>query len=92
MLIITAFLGGTVLAFSFSVIILLPAILLAWVIVLADGLLTASSGMSIALQMVLVAVVLQFGYVAAIAVKWAVLAGRRRYKSGRFAMVPDGTF
>src|SRR5579862_7620115 len=85
-------LGATMLAFRFNVIILLPAILFGWVVALVNGVVTASPGASIALQMALVAVALQVGYVAGIVLKWAVLASRRRHESGKPAMVPDGTF
>jgi hypothetical protein len=80
------------LAFRFNVFILLPAILFGWMVALVNGVVTASSGTSIAFQMALVAVTLQLGYVAGIVLKWAVLAGQRRQASGKPAMVPDGTF
>jgi hypothetical protein len=86
------FLGATVLAFRFNVIILLPAVLFGWVVALGEGVVTASSGTSIAFHMVLIAVALQFGYVGGIVLKWTVLASRRRRESGRLTMVPDGTF
>ena len=80
------------LAFRFNVIILLPAILFGWMVALVNGVATASSGASIALQMALVAVVLQLGYVAGIVLKWAMLASRHHDESGKSAMVPDGSF
>ena len=92
MLTILGFLGATVLAFRFNVIILLPAILFGWMAVLVSGILTASSGASIALHMVLVAIALQVGYLAGIIFKWALLTSRRRSLSNKPAMVPDGTF
>src|ERR1700726_4558328 len=90
MLAILGSLGGIVLAFRFNVIILLPAVLIGWMMVLVNGVVTANSGASIAFQMVLVAVALQLGYVAGIVLKWAVLASRRRHESGKPAMVADG--
>jgi hypothetical protein len=69
--------------------ILLPAILLGWMLVLVGGLLNANSGASIALQMVLVAVVLQLGYVAGIICKWALLAARRGNWSEKPAAVRE---
>ena len=92
MLAILGSLGATMLAFRFNVIILLPAILLGWMVAFVNGVVTASSGASIAFQMALVAVALQVGYVGGFVVKWAVLASRRRHESGKPAMVPDGTF
>jgi len=92
MLAILGSLGATMLAFRFNVIILLPAILFGWMVAFVHGLVTASSGASIAFQMALVAVALQVGYVAGIVLKWAVLASRRRHESGKPAMVSDGTF
>jgi hypothetical protein len=92
MLAILGSLGATMLAFRFNVIILLPAILFGWMVAFVYGLVTASSGASIAFQMALVAVALQVGYVAGIVLKWAVLASRRRHESGKPAMVSDGTF
>ena len=92
MLAILGSLAGIVLAVRFNVIILLPAILLGWMVALVNGVVTASSGASIALQMALVAVVLQLGYMAGIVLKWAMLASRRHHESSKSAMVPDGTF
>ena len=92
MLAILGSLAGIVLAFRFNVIILLPAILFGWMVALLNGMLTASSGTSIALQMAQVAVVLQLGYVAGIVLKWAMLASRHHDESGKSAMVPDGSF
>ena len=92
MLAILGSLGGIVLAFRFNVIILLPAILFGWLAVLADGLVNANSGASIAFHMALIAVALQFGYMAGIGLKWAVLVSRHRRESGKPAMVPEATF
>jgi len=92
MLAILGSLGGIVLAFRFNVIILLPAIMFGWMVALVNGVVTASSGTSIALQMAQVAVVLQLGYVAGIVLKWAMLASRHHDESGKSAMVADGTF
>ena len=92
MLAILGSLGAIMLAFRFNVIILLPAILFGWMVALLNGVVTGSSGASIAFQMVLVAVALQLGYVAGIVVKWAMLASRRRHEAGKPVMVPDGTF
>jgi len=91
MLAILGSLGGILLAFRFNVIVLLPAILLGWMVALVDGVVTASSGASTALQMALVAVALQFGYMAGIVVKCAMLSSRHR-RSSKPVMVPDGTF
>ena len=92
MLAILGSLAGIVLVFRFNVIILLPAVLFGWTVALVSGVVTASSGASIALQMVLVAVGLQLGYAAGIVFKWAVLASRSRHEAHKSAMVPDGTF
>ena len=92
MLAILGFLGAVAMSFRFNMFILLPAILLGWVLVLVGGLVNASSAASIALQMVLLAAVLQVGYLAGIILKWAVLASRRGSWSEKPAPVPDGTF
>lgn len=92
MLTILAFLGGTVLAFRFNVLILLPTILFGWMLVLVGGVVAGSSGSSIALMMALVTIVLQVGYLAGIVLKWAWLASWRRGWSGKPAVAPDGTF
>ena len=83
-------LGAILLSLRFNVIILLPAILFGWMVALVNGVVTASSGTSIVLQMVLVAVALQLGFVAALVLKWAALVGRRHH--AKAAMMPDGTF
>jgi hypothetical protein len=93
MLVTLGFLGAaTLVAFRFNVIILLPAILFGWMVALVNGVVTASSGGSIAFQMALVAVALQLGYMAGFVLKWAMLASRHRHGSGKSAMLPDGTF
>lgn len=92
MLAILGSFAAIVLAFRFNVFILLPATLFGWVVALVNGLVTASTIGSIAFEMALVAIALQFGYVAGIVLKWAVLAGRRRHETAKPAMVPDGTF
>lgn len=92
MLAILGTVGGMVLAFRFNVIILLPAIVFGWIVTLVSGVVTASSGSSIAFQMVLVAVALQLGYVTGAVLKCAMLATGRRHESGKPAMVRDGTF
>jgi hypothetical protein len=89
MLAILGFLFATVLSFRFNMFILLPAILLGWMLVVVDGLLNANSGVSIALQMVLVAVVLQLGYVGGIVLKWALLSARRGSWSEKATAVPE---
>jgi hypothetical protein len=89
MLTILGFLGAVVLSFRFNMFVLLPAIVLGWALVLVAGLLHASSATSIALQMVMVAVVLQLGYVAGIVAKWALLASRRGSWSERHAAVRE---
>jgi hypothetical protein len=91
MLAILGFLA-TVLSFRFNMFILLPAILLGWMLVLVSGIVHGGSGAAIALQLVLVAIVLQFGYLAGIILKWALLAGWRRNWSDKPAALPDGTF
>lgn len=75
-------LGAILLALRFNVIILLPAILFGWAVALVNGIVSASSGTSIVLQMVLVAVALQIGFVGALILKWAVLVGRRQHRAG----------
>lgn len=92
MLSILGFLGGTVLAWRFPVFVLFPAILFGWMLVLVSGLLTASPGASIAVHMVFVAIALQFGYLAGIILKWALLASWRHGWSTKPTMMPDGTF
>jgi hypothetical protein len=92
MLILLGFLGAIVLAFRFNVFILLPAVLLGWMLVLVSGLAAANSGALIAFHMVLVAIVLQVGYLAGIICKWALLASGRRSWSHKPGVVPDGTF
>ena len=89
---IMEFLGAAVLASRFNVIILPPAMLFGWMVVLVDGLVTASSGTAIALRMLQVAIALQSCYVAGIVLKWAVLTSRNRRASGKLAMAPDSTF
>jgi hypothetical protein len=92
MAIMLGFLGTTVLALRFNVAILLPAIVIAWMLVLVNGILTASSGASITSHIVLVAIVLQLGYMAGIIFKWTLLARRRHSWSAKPAPMPDGTF
>ena len=93
MLTILGFLGATMLAWRFPVLVLLPAIMFGWMLVLVSGLLTASSGASIMLHMVLVAVAMQLGYLAGIILKWALLAAWRYGWSTHYKpMMPDGTF
>jgi hypothetical protein len=92
MAIMLGFLGTTVLALRFNVAILLPAIVIAWMLVLVNGILTASSGASITSHIVLVAIVLQLGYMAGIILKWTLLASRRHSWSAKPAPMPDGTF
>jgi hypothetical protein len=98
MLTIFCFLGAIVLAFRFNVLMLVPTMLLAWMFVLAVGMVTASSGSSILLKMVLVAVALQIGYLAGFVFKWGLLASRRGIWSGkkvakaRASAAPDGAF
>ena len=92
MLAILGTVGGMVLAFRFNVLILLPAIVFGWMVTLVSGVVTAGSGTSIALQMALVAVAFQLGYVTGAVLKCAMLASGRRHESGKPAMVRDGTF
>jgi hypothetical protein len=95
MLTILGFLGATMLPFRFNVFILMPAILFGWLLVLVSGLLTASSGSAIAFNMVLVAILLQFGYVAGIVLRWALLQSglhRQRNWSDTPTVAPDDTF
>ena len=92
MLTILGFLGATALAFRFNVIILLPAILFGWLAVLVNGMVNADSSASIAFQLALIVVALQFGYMAGIVLKCVTLASCRRHESGKPAMVSDGTF
>jgi hypothetical protein len=92
MLAILGSVGGMVLAFRFNVVILLPAILFGWMAALVSGVVNASSGASIAFHMALIAVALQFGYMAGIVLQWAVLVSRHRRESGKSATVPEATF
>jgi hypothetical protein len=92
MVLLLEFLGALVLAFRFNVFILLPAVLLGWMLVLISGITAGNSGASIAFHMVLVAIVLQVGYLAGIICKWALLASGRRSWSHKPGVVPDGTF
>jgi hypothetical protein len=91
MLIALGFLSA-MLAFRFSVLILLPAILLAWLPVLVRGIAIGSSGSSIALHMVLAAFVLQLGYLAGILLKWALLASHRHIGVENTTIAPEATF
>jgi hypothetical protein len=92
MLTILAFLGGTLLAFRFNVLILLPTIPFGWMLVLVGGVVAGSSGSSIALRMALVTIVLQVGYMAGIVLIWAWLVSWHRSWSEKPAVVPNGTF
>ncbi len=92
MLAILGFFGATVLAFRFNVLVLLPAILFGWILVLGNGLLTARSGAAITFHIVLVAIALQLGYLAGIILKWALLASRCRGESSKPVMAPNGRF
>ncbi len=92
MLAILGLLGAIILALRFNVIILLPAILFGWAVALVNGVMTASSGTSIMFQMVLVAVALQLGFVGALVLKWAVLAGRHHPRAGKATATPGGAF
>jgi hypothetical protein len=92
MLTIFGFLTGTVMAFRFNVFILVPTILFGWGLVLVGGLITSSSVASIALQVVVVALALQIGYLAGFVFKWALLVSRRRNWSDKPVVVSDGTF
>jgi hypothetical protein len=86
------FLGTTALALRFNVAVLLLAIVIGWMLVLASGILTASSGASITSHMVLVAIILQLGYLAGFILQWALLASRRHSWSTKSAAMPDGRF
>ena len=92
MLTILGLLGGTVLAWRFNVFVLFPAILFGWMVVLVSGLLTASPGASIAVHMVFVAIALQFGYLAGIILKWALLASWHHSWFTKRTIMPHGTF
>ncbi len=83
MLPILIFIAGIMLALRFNVIILLPAVLFIWMIAIADGVATASSIASIVLQMTLLAVALQIGFVVGLVLEWAVLVGRRHLEIGK---------
>jgi hypothetical protein len=92
MLAILAFLSAMGLALRFNVVILVPAMLVGWILTLVGGFITAGPGGSNALQLALVALSLQLGYLAGIVSQWTLLAGGRRARSERSSMVPDGTF
>jgi hypothetical protein len=92
MLTVLGFLSATMLAFRFNVFILLPTILLAWMLVLVSGIVIGSSGASIAMHMVLTAVILQIGYLAGILVKWALLASHRHTWVENTTISPEATF
>jgi hypothetical protein len=95
MLTIFGFLAATVLPFRFNVLILVPAFLVGWLLVLIVGLATMSSVSSIALNMLLVPFALQIGYLAGIVLKWALLASglnRRLNWSDKPAVKRDSTF
>ena len=85
MMTISAFLGGTVLAFRFNVLILLPTILFGWMLVVVIGVMAGTSGSSIAFGMALVTIVLQVGYLAGTVLIWAWSASWRR----RLAIWPE---
>jgi hypothetical protein len=92
MLTILGFLAGTALAARFNVLILLPGTITAWLLVLVSGVANAHSGTWIAVEMALVVIGLQLGYLAGIVLQGTLLASRRRSRSGRSTMVPDGTY
>ena len=95
MLYILVFALATALPFRFNVFILLPIIQFGWTLAFAFGMATASSGTSIAIKLALFAVVVQFGYMAGIALKWALRAkalNRRPYWSEKVSVTTDGTF
>lgn len=91
MLALLGSLGAILLALRFNVIVLVPAILFGWVVALVNGMVSASSGSSIIFQMALIAVALQFGFVGALLIKWAMLVSRRQDQAANAAL-PDGTF
>ena len=80
------------LAFRFSVFILLPTMLLTWMLVLAIDTVIGSSGESIAIHMASATIVLQFGYLAGILVQWALLANRRHAWVENTTIAPEATF
>jgi hypothetical protein len=95
MLYILIFALATALPFRFNVFILLPIILFGWTLACAFGMMTASSGASIAIQLVLFAVVVEFGYMVGIVLIWALRAKalkRRPHWSEKASVTPDGTF
>ena len=95
MLYILIFALATALPFRFNVYILLPIILFGWTLACAFGMVTASSGASIAIKLLLFAVVVQIGYMVGIVLKWAQRAralNRRPYWSEKASVTPDGTF
>jgi hypothetical protein len=69
---IFSFLCGVVLSFRFTVVILVPAILLGWILVLAHGVFAGNSGTEIFLELVLVNVAAQSGYLAGVIVMWII--------------------
>ena len=81
------FLGAAAVAFRYNVFALLPAILLAWALVIFAGVLTSISAESIAFEMIVAVIVLQLGYLAGIVLKWA-LAAHRRPTSDEAAVLP----
>ena len=90
MLIILGLLCGLVLAFRFNVLILLPTILFGWMLVLVGAAVTARVGFSIALEMALVAIAVQVGYLGGFIFKWRLLVNRRRNSSAKPVTAPDG--
>ena len=71
------------LALRSNVVLLLLAILVGWAVVLVNGVATASSAGAIGLHMILVAVGLQLGFMAALVLEWAVVAGLLHSEVGK---------
>ena len=96
LLTILGFLCGVVLSVRFDVLILLPAILLGWVLVIigAVGAVGGGNGMSILLGMVTVAAALQGGYITGIVGQWGLRSSRVVPQSWpeKSAAAPDSAF
>jgi len=91
LLIILSFLSAVLLSVRFDMFILLPAILLGWLAAIIGGVATGGSFGSILIEMVLVAVALQVGYVGGVVGQWLMKAqpGVRHRWSEKSAAAAD---
>lgn len=83
LLIILGFLCAVLLSVRFDMFILLPATILGWALAVAGGILSGASFGSILIDMMLVAIALQVGYVGGIVGQW--LMGSKSALSARWS-------